>query len=678
MDRGADASDQATTAAAGYHGYIDGLRALAIIAVVAFHLDGRLLPGGYGGVDMFFVISGFVVSQALYRQRGSSFGTMLAGFYVRRLRRILPALLAMLLVVHAAVVLFVPQAYLSRFIGDTGLAAFFGISNFYLAWNTDYFSPLAHYNPFTHTWSLAVEEQFYLLFPFLLFAVTRSRGITWFSFACVAALCLASFAYGGLEHRLSGDLGFYSSPGRFWEIGAGVLLFMWFHLRPRAGAGPAAERVALTWAGAALAFPALLLPVAAGLPVPGAVLPVLATVLVIIGLHERQAQSLPGRLLNSRAMMGIGLISYSLYLWHWPVFVLARWTTGFSSPAIKAIALLLAARLAVLSYIAVERPLRASPGLRRAMVVIPLAMAGIAASIGTVQLMRGVAPSLSLAAPTRAPDQWYPYEPLADANGCRGRKTETERGGILRTELSNSCGGAAASGTLHVLGDSHAGAYIRMLDEAARQTGLHIIIREVRGCGVLTLAPPSESCARATAEAIAETAREMKDGEVVFLPSLRLPRLYDQGLDAVQDADAIMAGWAAGLDAAVTRGKAGLAPLAARKARLLFELPKPVFAAAAFRCADWFNAGNEVCRGLSMPKAHIERLRAPVVEMAAALAAEVPALLPWDPLPLLCPQSPCLALSGGVPVFFDADHLSGAGNAMLAESFIETLRSARR
>ncbi len=345
--------------------YVDGLRALAILAVVAFHLDERLLPGGYGGVDIFFVISGFVVSAALYRLNASSLSEMLAGFYVRRLRRILPALVVMLLVVQFAVILFVPQAYLSRFIPNTGLAAFWGVSNFYLAWNTDYFSPLAHYNPFTHTWSLAVEEQFYVMFPFLLYVLTRGRRITSFSISAMLLVCIVSLVYGFVEGGNAGA--FYSSFGRFWEIGLGVLLFMWFEWRNAVTTAdmPRAELHILTWVSAGLIATSLVMPLAKD-PVPGALLPVAGAALLIISLHGRDIKSWPGRFLASPLMVWIGLLSYSLYLWHWPVFVLARWTFGFAEPLQKSAALVVASGLAAASYYWVERPVRTWRHLRRA------------------------------------------------------------------------------------------------------------------------------------------------------------------------------------------------------------------------------------------------------------------------------------------------------------------------
>jgi peptidoglycan/LPS O-acetylase OafA/YrhL len=151
-----------------YFPFIDGLRAIAIAAVLAYHLDPRWLPGGFAGVDMFFVISGFVVSASVAGFETGSARAFAARFYARRVRRILPALLFCLLCTALLCVLFVPPAWLNEGSARTGLFAMFGLANFELAGSgNDYFSPRVDFNPYTHTWSLGVEEQFYLLFPLL-------------------------------------------------------------------------------------------------------------------------------------------------------------------------------------------------------------------------------------------------------------------------------------------------------------------------------------------------------------------------------------------------------------------------------------------------------------------------------------------------------------------------------
>jgi peptidoglycan/LPS O-acetylase OafA/YrhL len=208
---------------------IDGLRAIAVLAVMAFHLDNQWLPGGFIGVDVFFVISGFVVTASVVNLRPASLGAFVTFFYARRMVRILPALVACLLLAALASTLFIPQAWLSDSNHKSALAAFFGISNFVLAGSSgDYFSPKAEFNPFTHTWSLAVEEQFYLVFPPLLLSwlnartAGRKNAITW----AIAALSAASLAFCAWQTAHQPTQAFYMLPARFWELSCGVLLMI--------------------------------------------------------------------------------------------------------------------------------------------------------------------------------------------------------------------------------------------------------------------------------------------------------------------------------------------------------------------------------------------------------------------------------------------------------------------
>ena len=177
---------------------IDGLRALAVVSVMIYHLVPGALPGGFVGVDVFFVISGYVVTGSMMRDAKLPFLEFIAAFYARRFRRIVPALVVCLCVTVLFSVALIPDAWLSNALRDTGLSAFFGLSNFTLVTGDDgYFATRSEFNPFTHTWSLAVEEQFYLLFPLVLyFGIHRSvKSGAGAGHTLVLVLCIGSLIW---------------------------------------------------------------------------------------------------------------------------------------------------------------------------------------------------------------------------------------------------------------------------------------------------------------------------------------------------------------------------------------------------------------------------------------------------------------------------------------------------
>lgn len=370
-----------------YRPEIDGLRALAVLLVIGHHLgaDRGVLPSGFLGVDIFFVISGYVITASLQRHAGQSLGPFLLGFYRRRVQRLAPALVLCVAVTALLSCLVIPDPAPSL---QTGAAALFGLSNLELHRQAgDYFGTDAAFNTFTQTWSLGVEEQFYLGFPLLAwglgFAQAGRRGrprqfrlALWL----VVALSLGWFL---LLSQQDPEAGYLLTPGRLWELAAGALLVPLgreaAHPGPTSTAAsrpssPAAVPVGAPpallstagrqgpWGSAAWLPPAwlplailLLLPLAPqralALSTP---LAVAATALLIPALAR------PGpvqQLLRIPWIRHLGLISYSLYLWHWSVISLSRWTVGLHAWSIP-LQLLLMLGLAEASYRWVEQPLR--------------------------------------------------------------------------------------------------------------------------------------------------------------------------------------------------------------------------------------------------------------------------------------------------------------------------------
>lgn len=353
-----------------YRPDIDGLRAVAVLSVVAFHLGVPGIRGGFIGVDIFFVISGYLITAIITREIAS--GTFsLANFYVRRIRRILPALLLVLGVATGfAVLLLFPGELLDY--AKSLVAALFFVSNLYFLSKAQYFGGAADSMPLLHTWSLAIEEQFYLFFPLGLMLVARLPWLWARLRFVIAAVALASFAVSVLLVAVHQEQGFYLLVSRAWELCAGALLATGFvpMLRHRL----LAELLGL--AGLAVIIAAVLL-YHKGIHFPGllAVPPVVAAVAVI---HTgSRPGTIAGRLLGGRALVLIGKLSYSLYLWHWPLIVF--WHLGMGrQPDVPAMAgiFLTSLALSYLSWRFVETPFRrsTSPLARH-----PWAGAGLAA-----------------------------------------------------------------------------------------------------------------------------------------------------------------------------------------------------------------------------------------------------------------------------------------------------------
>ena len=333
-----------------YRPEIDGLRAFAVVTVIINHFNKDILPGGYLGVDIFFVISGFVITSSLYQRPSKNFKDFISGFYERRIKRLVPALSVFVLITSIAICLFNP---IPSFSLRTGLTSLFGLSNLYLLkQSTDYFAQSTELNVFTHTWSLGVEEQFYIVFPLL----------TWFSgfgrqtkngarnlFLIVGTLTIASLIAFLYFYQTNQPAAYFLMPTRFWEMASGCLLFI--GIQKRKSIEQLFEKVP----------PILVLGVIVGimyLPMSLATTSTIAVVILslVLIVSLKKGKAAYKFFTNSRVVY-IGLLSYSLYLWHWGVLSISRWTIGihwWSAP----FQITLMFGLAVASYRWVETPLR--------------------------------------------------------------------------------------------------------------------------------------------------------------------------------------------------------------------------------------------------------------------------------------------------------------------------------
>ena len=666
-----------------HYPYIDGLRAIAVISVILYHLKESYLPGGFSGVDIFFVISGFVVSLSMANFEGRNFFTFVTTFYARRMRRILPALLFCVLVTALASALFIPGSWLSDTNQKTGLFALVGLSNFILAdTGNDYFSPKTDFNPFTHTWSLGVEEQFYFVFPILFFVWVAFRQVRWLSTALfVAGLCAS---LGWSLHNSAGRETemFYMLAPRFWELAAGVLCyqamarFETIH-SPRPATALSSAGVLL---GIGLMGYGMWVSVPQQFPFPGAVLPVVGLLCVILCGHGRTGGWLIA-VLSHRLPVSIGKISYSLYLWHWPVFVLFRWTVGLQTIPTQLAALALCIALAVFSYRVIEVPLRRG-GLLGKVPNIGVMALGSLVLAGTWQLYQtttNLQPRLTLSTVSQNPMDWYPYgrESSEASPACVALpKAEIVAGNLMLVYTRGGCDKPVDwNFKLFVVGDSHAMAYVPMLTQLVMDTGVQVYLYNNGGCPFLSfqVIRESEQCQLNSLAALGDIAQRAQSTDVLFMPSLRLARFADQfahfprskTMNEMFGEQAV-----AGRAALEAQAPIVLAPVLAKGMHLVFEAPKPIFEITPFRCSDWFDRDNPDCSyGHAVPRETLAQYREPVTLLMDRLAAKIPNLSVWDPFPTLCPGAQCRTQQEGRPLFFDADHVSGYGNMVLVPDF---------
>lgn len=332
-----------------YRADIDGLRAVAVIAVLLFHA-GLGLPGGFVGVDIFFVISGFLITSIVMREVKSGEFSYL-GFWERRIRRLVPAMIVMIAAtVVAGYVILLPHDL--KELGQSVCAQTVAVANFYFYRESGYFAGTSEIKPLLHTWSLAVEEQFYLVMPAMLLLFNRiwpNRIRT-----ALVVVLLISLGWCAYSTSIYPDAAFYLLPTRSWELLLGSLVALSGNFR----ALKRGQAEALSLFGLAAIVGAIVV-YTDSTPFPGtfALLPCLGTAAIIIGNSAHL--TIAGRLLSWRPVVFVGLISYSLYLWHWPLFAFANYMTpGHLPNGLSACLIFASLLLGFFSWRFVETPFR--------------------------------------------------------------------------------------------------------------------------------------------------------------------------------------------------------------------------------------------------------------------------------------------------------------------------------
>jgi peptidoglycan/LPS O-acetylase OafA/YrhL len=616
---------------------IQGLRALAVVPVVLFHADESLIPGGFVGVDIFFVLSGFLITRILVRELNANSFSII-GFYERRVRRLFPALFLMFAAALAASLAILPPGDLVLF-ADSAIAATLFLSNVHFFLTTDYFADAANLRPLLHTWSLAVEEQFYLAFPIVLFLCHKYARRWLKPLLWVAAL--ASFVLSLWLVQQAPTAAFYLPFGRAYELLIGSLLAV--------GAVPyvRSARVldALTVVGL-LAIVISMVVLSERTPFPGAaaLLPCLGTALVLYGGEGRT--SLGGRLISNKAFLFFGAISYSLYLWHWPILVFARYLTlgSMSVPAIIA-AVMLSVLLAWLSFRFVEQPvlksrLRAGPLLTGGAAL----MASAVAAFALLHVTNGL-PGRFDAGSHRM------FATAADRNPLR-EQCHTGDGREVPYAMSCPFGAADAVPSVAVWGDSFGAEIVVEVGERLKPLGGAVRQLTASGC------PPSLGFSRQdrlycegyntqTYEAL------LADPDVKTVVMAANYHGY-----AEEDRPTILAG--------IKRAARGLS--AAGKHVVLVEpIPRlPFPGPRALALASVFGRDTDT---IGFATQAIERENAPYTRVLRQLAPEIGG----ETIPVidvLCDGPHCAVQSAdGRVLYFDDVHLSLAGSAYLLDTY---------
>ncbi|MGW2279398.1 acyltransferase family protein [Streptomyces sp. NPDC001770] len=657
---------------------IQGLRAVAVGLVVLSHAGVATVAGGYVGVDVFFVISGFLITSLLLRERAATGRVSVRAFYARRALRLLPAASVVTVTTLAGAWLFLSKARLAEYAGDALASALYAV-NFRLALaGTDYLAQDSPPSPFQHFWSLAVEEQFYLVWPLLLLLALRlARGRYGRAALPLGAVCLGSFALGILLTRASAPWAYFGSPPRAWELGAGALTAL---AADRLRRLPAPLAAALTWLGLACVLVAALR-FDDATPFPGyrAALPVLGAALVL-GAGCAPARCGAGLLLGLRPLVWTGGLSYGWYLWHWPLLVIAPAALGTEGGVPAALGLCaVGLGLAWPTLRLVENPVRFHRALkgrpRRAL----LLGAGLSAGITALALTAAAVPPtietgppapalaaeltgatdpgtrltrLLATAPAELPSNLAPT--LA---GVRSARSAVYRDGCQAgyegTDVPPCVyGDGTASRTVVLFGDSHAAQWFPALERVATEHHWRLVSLTKASCKaaevtIVTGGKPYTAC---------DTWRDKAIERINSLrPDLVVVSSSDAG-DPVHPAADGLGQWTDGFEAVYRR----LATPGTRVAALL-DTPWPL--GDPVDCAANNSTRLHACAATVGAATHDPTRRAAVRAAATATGAAL-----VDPRPWICDTHAhrCPVVVGNVSVYRDDSHLADGYAAALA------------
>lgn len=646
--------------AKGYRPHLDGIRAVAVYLVVAFHGGGAWATGGFVGVDVFFVLSGYLVTQLLMRDLEGRGSIDLWRFYSRRIRRLLPAAAAVLV---ASAVVFSAVGSPAELLDaqDAVRAAALYVANWhFIGQSSDYFGADIQASPVVHFWSLSVEEQFYATWPLLLGALhllTRRAGARRWSIiravVAVAMVCSAGAALLLVQSNLT--RAYYGTDTRAYQLLAGALVAMSPTLIARRRTASRRRRLGAAGLAALIALVVLASSVLEVNPVVRGALATVLTVTLIISIEAQRG--IPRAVLSWAPIVYLGRISYGTYLWHWLVIVVAARVIGASPLSTTVIAVLLATGLAALSFELLERPIRESRPLDRRRIGVVAAGLALSGLIGLVVAPRvledgeGGLP-LTVAQGTAVGVTRVPAD--LDWRGASADKADFPE---CTPAASEQCTLVKGSGRhILVIGDSHARMFLPMLTSLARDRSLTLSAAVAPVCpwqnGLIYLLRGAE-CLGHQADWY-PTIVDRLDPDVVIL----VHRTFDDPLSTVRIADeaegASEPGSAEYLDHIRTRSAETLASFrdAGRKVVIIEPVPVSRVEDDPLICLSGATYLDE-CRFVS----HVGAT--PVEQIYRSLAAADDNVWTFNLDRQVCPYLPiCDPIVGGLIVKRDDTHLT--------------------
>jgi len=654
---------------------IDGLRACAIIPVVLFHLGVPGFRGGFVGVDIFFVISGFLITGLLLRDiRKGEFSIIT--FYERRIRRIFPALFVIIAFCFVlGFLVFVPNLFLDM--GNSVAFAALSVSNWlFLKESSHYFNTPAEYKPLLHTWSLAVEEQFYIFFPPAMVFIKRflrGRFLPWF-----AAVALISFALCVRKTWVAQPRAFYLTYYRAWELMLGSIVAACVDRAPTSGLA----RNGITSLGLAMIVASVFgFDSATHFPGFAAALPTVGAALLIFGESGSGEKTWSGRLLSSRPMVFIGLISYSLYLWHWPLIGFARYFSivdlaGWQKAAVFAASIV----CATLSWRFVERPFRTKQVLSNRK---KLFLAAFAACC--LALVAGLKIGWMQALPHRQDGSLSEYQKAGDPEWARWRTCE--EWALHPAGKPELCRFGAHDSVPSFLlwGDSHARSQASGIDEASAKHGFAGYVATKSACPpLLGISEGEEACPEFNRVILEYIATHPTVG-TVFLAgrwdqyATGMP-FKTEGASPIRLTSVDPASRETGLSNpelfrnGLRRTIESLQALG-RKVVLVGQVPEVGYdAAIAYSVAYW--TGRDLNK-LIAPTWKEYRERDAVAEEVFANLAGKPGFQFVDMGKALCDTLTCPVVENGYSLYRDTDHLSTYGSHRVSWAYEDVFRAMK-